>query len=263
MLIDFHVHCFPDKLAAGAVGSLHKVSGYPYYTDGTLADTRAKADEWGLDAAVLLNIAVLPRTQHSVNDFAISANDGKRFFAFGSVHPDAPDALAELDRLKAEGIRGIKLHPAYQGFAVDDRKLYPIYARCAELDLPIVFHAGWDIAFPDARCSEPDQCEKIIQDFPSSKFIFAHLGGMMRWDEVERRLCGKDVYLDLAFVREAISQEQLLRILNLHDPHKILFATDCPWSTPPRLSAFLDEAGVTGELRECIDHRNAETLLGL
>ena len=60
MLIDFHVHCFPDKLAAGAVGSLHQKSGYPYYTNGTLADTRAKLDEWGVDIAVLLNIAVSP-----------------------------------------------------------------------------------------------------------------------------------------------------------------------------------------------------------
>ena len=47
MLIDFHVHCFPDKLAAGAVGSLHKASGYPYYTDGTLADTARKARRVG------------------------------------------------------------------------------------------------------------------------------------------------------------------------------------------------------------------------
>lgn len=263
MLIDFHVHCFPDKLAAGAVGSLHQKSGYPYYTNGMLADTRAKLDEWGVDIAVLLNIAVSPRTQHSVNNFAIEANDCRRFYAFGSVHPDAPDAVAELERLKAAGIRGIKLHPAYQGFAVDDRKLYPIYQRCAELELPIVFHAGWDIAFPDAHCSDPDQCERIVRDFPSCQFVFAHLGGMERWDEVERRLCGKNVYLDLAFVSEAISIEQMKRIIGLHDPRRILFATDCPWSTPPRLSAFLDEAGITGEMREAINHRNAEALLGL
>lgn len=168
-----------------------------------------------------------------------------------------------MERLKAAGIRGIKLHPAYQGFAVDDRKLYPIYQRCAELELPIVFHAGWDIAFPDAHCSDPDQCERIVRDFPSCQFVFAHLGGMERWDEVERRLCGKNVYLDLAFVSEAISIEQMKRIIGLHDPRRILFATDCPWSTPPRLSAFLDEAGITGELREAINHRNAEALLGL
>ena len=128
------------------------------------------------------------------------------------------------------GVRGIKLHPAYQGFAADDRKLYPIYARCAELSLPIVFHAGWDIAFPDAYCSEPDQCERIVRDFPECRFVFAHMGGMMRWDEVARRLCGKDVYLDLAFVREAMTKEQLQRLLGLHDPRRILFATDCPWS---------------------------------
>ena len=87
---------------------------------------------------------------------------------------------------------------------------------------------------------------------------------MERWDEVERRLCGKNVYLDLAFVSEAISIEQMKRIIGLHDPRRILFATDCPWSTPPRLSAFLDEAGITGEMRETVERCvNAEALLGL
>lgn len=268
MLIDFHVHTFPDRLAAGAVASLHRASGYPYYTDGTLRDTEDKLSSWGVDAAVLLNIAVTPKTQRNVNDFAISANDGKRFFAFGSVHPEAPDALSELDRLKDAGIRGIKLHPAYQGFNADDRAVYPIYARCAELGLPIVFHAGWDIAFPDALCSEPGQLARIAEDFPSCRFVFAHAGGMRRWDEVLRLLCGKNVWLDLAFTAEnaasgELSRETLRRILDAHDPEKLLFATDCPWSTAPRTAALLDELGVTGERRALIDHKNAEALLGL
>ena len=268
MLIDFHVHCFPDRLAAGAVAALHRESGYAYHTDGSFADTAEKLRAWGVDAAVLLNIAVTPRTQHNVNEFALSVNDGKRFFAFGSVHPDAPDALDELRRLKDAGIRGVKLHPAYQGFSADDPKVYPIYARCADLGLPVLFHAGWDIAFPDERCSEPEQCARILRDFPDCRFIFAHVGGMCRWDGVERLLCGKDVWLDLAFAAENVdrgqlSREQLARILRSHDPRRILFATDCPWSTAPRTAALLDELGIDGELRENIDHRNAEALLGI
>lgn len=268
MLIDFHVHCFPDRLAAGAVESLHRASGYTPYTGGAFQETSEKLRAWGVDAAVLLNIAVTPRTQHNVNEFAISVNDGRRYFAFGSVHPDAPDALEELSRLQEAGIRGIKLHPAYQGFAADDPKVYPIYARCAVLHLPILFHAGWDVAFPDARCSEPEQCARVIRDFPDCRFILAHMGGMCRWDDVERLLCGKNVWLDLAFAAENVERgqlpkEQLLRLLTRHDPRRLLFATDCPWSTPPRLTALLDELGIDGELRENINCRNAMDLLGL
>lgn len=263
MLIDFHVHTFPDALAKGAVESLHKASGYPYHTNGTVADTLKKMDEWGVDRAVFLNIAVSPRSQKKVNDFAISVNDCERIFAFGSVHPDAPDATDELVRLKVAGIRGIKLHPAYQGFRADDEKLFPIYRRCAELSLPILFHAGWDVAFPDAVCSDPHQCRRIIDLFPENSFVFAHVGGMDRWDEVERLLVGTSAYFDLSFASEMMDPAQFRRILLNHDPDRLLFATDCPWCTPPQISAFLDEAGITGALREKIDHQNAERLLGL
>ena len=63
---------------------------------------------------------------------------------FGSVHPSHPDALKELERIHALGIKGIKFHPDYQYFFVDEERMFPIYEKCGKLGLIVVFHAGWD-----------------------------------------------------------------------------------------------------------------------
>ena len=63
MLIDFHTHVFPDKLALGAVRSLAERAHIVPHTDGTLSDTQRIMREDGVDRFVCLNIAVSPRTE--------------------------------------------------------------------------------------------------------------------------------------------------------------------------------------------------------
>ena len=99
MRIDFHTHAFPDKLAARAVGSLSDASGgLPPCTDGPVEGLRASMRAGGVDISVVANIATNPRQMHAVNDFAALIN-GEDIVSFGSVHPDAPDALEELSRM--------------------------------------------------------------------------------------------------------------------------------------------------------------------
>ena len=51
----------------------------------------------------------------NVNDFAAAINNSKDIVAFGSVYPHSEDAFDELDRIKSLGLKGVKLHPDYQG----------------------------------------------------------------------------------------------------------------------------------------------------
>ena len=138
-------HCFPDKIAARAIEKLADASGgIENYADGTVEGLKNRIAQDGVDAAVVLNIATNARQQKSVNDFAAQINDEKTIFAFGSVYPDSPDALDELDRIKELGLKGVKLHPDYQGFFVDDPKWKPLYKKISSLGLITVFHAGMD-----------------------------------------------------------------------------------------------------------------------
>ena len=117
MRIDFHTHVFPDKLAEKALTSISEHTGAPYFTDGTVADTDKKLKEWNVDSSVALHIATNPKQQYNVNNWAAEIQTEKRF-CFGSVHPDAPDALAELARIKNLGLYGVKLHPYFQSFNI-------------------------------------------------------------------------------------------------------------------------------------------------
>ena len=132
MLIDFHAHTFLDKLAAGAVSSLAERAHFKPNTNGTVSATRAIMREQGVDRFVALNIAVSPHTERHVNDYAISLLQYPEIIPFGSVHPDSPNALSEIDRLYEAGIKGIKFHNEYMNFRVDDEHAFPIYEACTE-----------------------------------------------------------------------------------------------------------------------------------
>ena len=150
VIIDFHTHCFPDKIAEKAIEILRKRSGItrPFH-NGTVNGLLALQKGDGVDYSVVLNIATNPHQQESVNNFAIFLKNVDGIIPFGSVHPDSPDALNELERLAANGIKGVKLHPDYQGFFVNDEKLFPIYEKIASLGMITLFHCGFDIGYPE------------------------------------------------------------------------------------------------------------------
>lgn len=264
MLIDFHVHAFADSIAARAMEKLSNTAKIIPHTDGTVADTVKKQKEWGIGLGVLLPIATKPSQQNTINNWA--AEVGRNFeeiIPFGSVHPYAEDALEELERIKALGLKGIKLHPDYQGFFIDDPKAFRIYEKCAELSLPVVFHAGFDAVSPDVIHALPKASLNAHRAVPQMTMILAHMGGARCWDDVEQFLVGEDIYFDISFTAGEISSEQAKRIIKNHGADKILFASDCPWSCPLSEINLIECLGLSDAEKEMIYHKNAEKLLGL
>ena len=263
MYIDFHFHAFADKIAKRAVAQLESVAEYLHAeTDGTIADTLKKMDKWGIDKAVLLPIATKPTQEHVVNDWAASVKS-ERFYAFGSVHPDSEDALDELERIKSLGLNGVKFHPDYQEFFIDEPKMLPLYRKCAELGLPVIFHAGFDPLSPDVVHALPEASARVFDAVPDMTMILAHLGGMYHWDEVEKYLVGRkgNLFLDTAFVGDRIADEQLERIIRNHGAERILFASDCPWDDPRQEINAIERLALSDEEKECIFFKNAERIL--
>lgn len=262
--IDFHVHAFADKIAARTIAALADTAWVKPATDGTLAATEAAMRGWGVDGFALLSIATKP-SQHLVCNNWAASTKCDHIFPFGSVHPDGEDALAELERIKSLGLYGIKLHPDYQHFFVDEPRLFPIYKKCGELGLPIIFHAGLDPVSPSEIHCTPEMAAVILDKFPDTTMIFAHLGGNSFWDDVETTLCGKfgNLWLDTALVGRCVELEQLRRIVEKHGTEQILFASDCPWDKPDKTIAKIKALGLTPAQEHAIFAGNAERLLGL
>jgi uncharacterized protein len=170
MVIDFHTHCFPDKLAGPALEKLSARSGgLKRWTDGTVDGIKRRMVEHCVDLSVVLHIATSPSQQRAVNDFAAEI-DGGGIASFGSVHPDAPDAISEMERIKALGFRGVKFHPQYQEFAVDDPRVFHLYKKAAALGLITVFHAGNDLGFVDSPLASPAAMVRALQVFDGARW---------------------------------------------------------------------------------------------
>lgn len=270
MIIDFHVHAFAAGVAPRALAKLIEVGGIPPHTDGTIAGTAAALAAWGIDRGVLLPIATKPSQQRTINDWAHAVNGGC-IISFGTVFPLSAEgeesaqggaALEELLHIKALGLKGIKLHPDYQGFFLEDERLLPLFERCAALGLIVVLHMGRDPISPDTVHAAPKAAAALLARFPKLTLVLAHLGGFARWDEVERYLVGTSAYLDTAFLADAIEPEQLIRIIKNHGADKILFASDCPWHAPTQEINLVRSLGLTEQEERRIFFENAASLLG-
>ena len=262
--IDFHVHAFADKIAHRTIEALAETACVEPATQGTLAETEQAMQRWGIDGFVVLSIATKP-SQHLVcNNWAASIKSD-HIFPFGSVHPDGEDALAELERIQALGLYGIKLHADYQHFFADEERLFPIYKKCGELGLPILFHAGLDPVSPSEIHCTPDMAATILDKFPDTQMIMAHLGGHAMWNEVEQTLAGQfgNLWLDTSLVGAYVEEDQLGRIIEKQGTDKILFASDCPWDTPDKTRDKIKRLGLSPEDEAKIFSGNAKKLLHL
>lgn len=260
MVINFHTHCFPDKIAGKAMSALNFSSGgLMPHTDGTYAGILREMEEENVDLSVCLSIATNTHQQTKVNDFAHEINGGKTV-AFGSVHPDSENVFEELERIKELGLSGIKLHPEFQNFFVDDDKMKPIYKKISELGLITVFHAGADLGYTGPVKCTPERLEKALSWF-DAPVVAAHWGGISCYDEVVRRLCGKDIYFDTSFGYRVIPKPYAEMIIEKHGTDRILFGSDSPWSTPSMERRLIDTLSLTEGEKMKIYGENAKKLL--
>lgn len=264
-LIDFHAHVFPDKIAATAISKLSESAasyGMKPCTDGTQAATRRRMEEWGVSRAVICSVATNERQTKNVNDFAASFLTDDLFVPFASVLPLAESALSETDRIAGLGFHGIKIHPEYQNFEVADERAFPFYEKCERLGLIVIAHAGFDPAYPDRRMAPPRSIRIVAETFPKLLFVAAHGGGQLMWEESVRELSKTGVYVDFSCMSHC-ETALYKRVVSAFPEERMLFGTDCPWSSAPAELSALDKLGLPAWLVENIRYKNAERLLSL
>ncbi len=267
MIIDFHTHVFPDKIAKPTIDFLASKSGYVPYGNGTLQSLISLMDKGRIDKSVILPVVTKPSQFNSINTFAASINDTERIISFGGIHPADETPEAHLDEIKKMGLYGIKLHPDYQGTFIDDERYIRIIRYAFSIGLPVVTHAGVDDGCTgEVKCT-PDRILRVLDAVykggtPSEpELILAHGGGFKMYDEVIRKLSGCPVYFDLAYISEYADEETLLRVIKSHGADKILFATDSPWSDPGISAERIRHLPLTENELQKIFFKNAVSLL--
>ncbi len=262
MVIDFHTHIFPAEIAKRAVSTLSERSRLVPETDGTADDTLKKMDECGIDSCVCLNIATKPSQMRKINAY-MKEISSERLIPFGTIHPDGENAIDELDFIKECGFKGIKLHPDYQNFYADEKRMYDIYLRCCELELLIIFHSGYDIGLGCPIHCTPLMLKNVSERFPKLKIVAAHFGGYGLWHDVEELLGSCDnVFFDTAFSL-GLDKSLAEKLINKKGAEKILLASDCPWESPKHSIEFIESLNITSKEKDLIFGENAKKLLCL
>jgi len=262
-IIDIHTHAFPDFLAEKAIVALEATSyGEKAHLNGTISDLLRSMDKAGIEISVICSIATAPKQVPSIVKWSQEiASD--RIIPFPSIHPEYADFRDEIARIKDLGMKGIKMHPQYQGFNIDDERMMPIYEALVENELILTVHAGFDISFPSDPSASPDKTARVIERFPELKMIACHFGGWRQWDQVRRCLAGKNLYFETSYTIGDLPDEKIVELIRLHGDDRILFGTDSPWKDQPKSVEEIKSLPISDEAKEKIFHRNAERLLGL
>lgn len=261
MIIDFHTHVFPEKIASSTVALLQERAHIQADSDGTIDGLIHSMQESGVDKSIVLPVVTSAKQFDSILRFAESLRSYSQFIPFGGIHPDSSDYKTELRLLSRNGFTGIKLHPDYQEVFLNDIRYKRIISYASELDMTIVVHAGVDIGLPKVVHCTPQMSAEVLDEVRPEKLVLAHFGGYSQWIQVEQYLAGKPVYLDTAYTFGKIKQEQFLRILKLHGSDKILFATDSPWMGQRESIDALAAMPVAKEVLDAIFYKNAQRLL--
>lgn len=198
---------------------------------------------------------------------------------FGGMYPDYENYQKELKILADHGIKGIKLHPAYQKTCLDDIRMMRIISCASELGLIVLIHAGIDIGIYDANYSSVPHILKVLKDVQPEKFVLAHMGNWACWDAVEKDLAGAPVWFDSAFsigpytpypgalptpyFHCSLPKGDFLRIARKHGMNRILFATDSPWQGQKDYIDSFRKIGLTAEEQDLFFYKNAADLLQL
>jgi len=262
MIIDFHTHAFPDRLAGRAMRKLlAETDEVKAWLDGRVSSLLASMDGAGIDRAVLCSIATKPEQFDRILEWSRAAASD-RIVPFPSVHPLDPAAAARVARVGAEGFKGLKLHPYYQDFSIDDEALTPFYESAVAAGLILVCHTGFDVAFPRVRRADPERIRKVVRRFPGLKLVTTHLGAWGDWQEVQSRLAGEAVYMEISFCLDYLPMEQARALILAHPADYVLFGTDSPWQGQEQTLTWLRSMDLGAERERKILGGNALRLLG-
>ena len=257
-----HAHIYPQKIADKAVDAIGSFYDLPMQNKGFTEDLLAAEKEAGVSKVLVSSAATAPMQVTAVNSF-ISKEVSEHpddFIGFGTLHPYYYDIPNEVKRMKELGLKGVKLHPDFQKFAIDDPAAFNMYDCCQEAGLPILFHTG------DKRYafSNPRRVMTVLKNFPKLKVICAHLGGYSEWREaqkVEGYLGNPNVYIDTSSSIQMMDKRTALKIIRKHDINNVFWGSDYPmWNPKTELENFM-KIRLTDDEREKILSLNAINFL--
>jgi predicted TIM-barrel fold metal-dependent hydrolase len=201
-------------------------------------------DRAGIDKSVIFGVdwayavtgepRVNNREQNRIHAEMAKKYEG-RFIPLAALDPRRPDAMDQAkESIEELGMKGFKLHPS-AGFYPNDPVCFPLYEKCADWGVPIMFHSG-GIEF-NWEYGQPIYIASAAEHFPEVKMIMAH-AGLESWEQARLAATAlANVYVDISIrqldyrVNPKGFYRWLRDFIDWATPWKVLFASDTPMPT--------------------------------
>lgn len=233
---DAHAHIYPGKIAEKATDSVGGFYDIPMQNVGLPHVLAQRGGEAGIDCFLVCSVATKVEQVRSINQFIQEkCKKYPEFLGLAAWHQDIADIDEEMEDIQRRGLRGIKLHPDFQKFRIDDERMLPVYREASRRGLPVLFHTG------DSRTdfSTPRRLMNVLEKIPNFTCIAAHLGGYSEWEDACRELSGTNVYIDTSSSLFMVSPEQARKNIEHFGVDHTMFGTDFPmWSPKEELERF-------------------------
>ena len=172
------------------------------------------------------------------------------------------------DMIENHVAAGVKLHGAYQDFDMSDKRLWPTYHVCQELNVPIIAHSGPD---RDSRgFAEPRAFAKMLDSFPQLRVVIAHLGGGSWIQTLDIAKAYPNTFFDCCEIiawtqsENGPTEQQLAQLIRDIGSSRVMMGSDFPWyDLDHSIDRVFSLPILSMEEKERIIGANAVDILGL
>ena len=187
----------------------------------------------------------------------------ERFSGLAGIDPfRGMQGLRDLENaVKEYGFVGAHLYPHWCGLAPDHAKYYPTYAKCCELDIPIMMQVGQNLVYSRERrlpsVGRPICLDQVAIDFPELRLIGIHIG--VPWTDEMISMCWKheNIYTAGDAYAPKYWPDAFVHYANSFGREKVMFGTDWPVIDPERAVREVDELGFRDEAKQLLMRDNA------
>lgn len=258
-IIDAHNHVWPDAVAERALRG--NVPDMDVIGDGKVSGLMKVKREAGIDLSVCLAVANNPGQVESANRF-IGGLDREHFVPFGTIHPNASPE-ENLRHLRTHGVQGVKLHPIFQRFRLDDTALYDVLAAI-EGEFPTIIHVGAGGGGDGSTCT-PAMLRDIALAFPRLDIIACHFGGYHMLAEADESVIGLPLLVDTAWppTLSVLDPTKVRELIRRHGVERVVFSSDWPTASPAAEVEAIRALGLDEDETEAVLGGNMARVLGL
>jgi predicted TIM-barrel fold metal-dependent hydrolase len=233
VIVDAHVHLFPDRLAQAIRDWFDQHAWSIVHTQG-VSDALSALLAAGADRAVVLPYVHKPGIARALNDFTAQlAARHPQILPCCTVFPGEEGDERILDEALSGVFRGVKIHCHVMKMAPDDPRLDPVWRASARFRKPVVIHCGPEPAVEgygvDTRSvSGADKLRRALDRHPGAVVVVPHLG-VDQSSQFEAMLADyPDLYLDTTMAISGYFPYQPDLDIVRRNPGRILFGTDFP-----------------------------------